>query len=211
LLDHAFLHFVNLLVVFNPPGIVPQYLYFTRHVPPEAKTRLALRCVLIATTVLVAFIILGQLLLEALGIGFPAFSIAGGIILLVISLRMILESVSETASGEYKDEVAEWSSSSLKALAVFPLATPLLAGPGGILVVVLLTDNYKYGIPEQAVTTLMLLVVMVFTYLVLLTADKIRRTLGITGINMMSRVSGLILAALSVETILDGITDRFFA
>src|SRR3712207_3382064 len=93
LLDHAFLHFVNLLVVFNPPGIVPQYLYFTRHVPPEAKTRLALRCVLIATTVLVAFIVLGQLLLEALGIGFPAFSIAGGIILLVISLRMILESV----------------------------------------------------------------------------------------------------------------------
>jgi multiple antibiotic resistance protein len=94
---------------------------------------------------------------------------------------------------------------------VFPLATPLIAGPGGILVVVLLTDNYKYSIPEQAVTTLMLLVVMVLTCLVLLTGESIQRYLGLTGINMMSRISGLILAALSVETILDGVTSRFLA
>jgi multiple antibiotic resistance protein len=74
---------------------------------------------------------------------------------------------------------------------------------------VLLTDNYKHNIPEQVVTTLMLLVVMVLTCLVLLTAESIQRQLGLTGINVMSRISGLILAALSVETILDGLTSRF--
>jgi multiple antibiotic resistance protein len=163
---------------------------------------------LIATAILIAFIVLGQILLEALEVGLPAFHIAGGTVLLVISLRMILESVSETA-GEDKQEVEEWSPGSLKALAVFPLATPLIAGPGAILIVVLLTDNTRFSIPEQAVTTLMLLVIMVFTYLVLLMAEKIQRALGITGINMMSRVSGLILAALSVETILNGISTRF--
>jgi multiple antibiotic resistance protein len=74
---------------------------------------------------------------------------------------------------------------------------------------VLLTDNYKHNMLEQAVTTLMLLVVMVITSFVLLTAESIQRHLGLTGINVMSRISGLILAALSVETILDGLTSRF--
>lgn len=208
--NHAFYDLINLFVVFNPTGIIPNYLYFTEHVPHKDRRTLAIRCVSIATVILVAFIVVGQLLLEALGIGLPAFKIAGGIVLLVISVRMILEDVDETAGGDDK-ELHAVSSSSIKKLAVFPLATPLIAGPGGILVVVLLTDNYKYSILEQGVTTLMLLVVMVFTCLVLLTGESIQRHLGLTGINMMSRISGLILAALSVETILDGVTSRFLA
>lgn len=208
--NHAFYDLINLFVVFNPTGIIPNYLYFTEHVPHKDRRTLAIRCVSIATVILVAFIVVGQLLLEALGIGLPAFKIAGGIVLLVISVRMILEDVDETAGGNDK-ELHAVSSSSIKKLAVFPLATPLIAGPGGILVVVLLTDNYKYSILEQGVTTLMLLVIMVFTCLVLLTGESIQRHLGLTGINMMSRISGLILAALSVETILDGVTSRFLA
>ena len=208
--NHAFYDLINLFVVFNPTGIIPNYLYFTEHVPHKDRRTLAIRCVSIATVILVAFIVVGQLLLEALGIGLPAFKIAGGIVLLVISVRMILEDVDETAGGDDK-ELHAVSSSSIKKLAVFPLATPLIAGPGGILVVVLLTDNYKYSILEQGVTTLMLLVIMVFTCLVLLTGESIQRHLGLTGINMMSRISGLILAALSVETILDGVTSRFLA
>jgi multiple antibiotic resistance protein len=210
LFNHAFYDLINLFVVFNPTGIIPNYLYFTEHVPHKDRRTLAIRCVSIATVILVAFIIVGQLLLEALGIGLPAFKIAGGIVLLVISVRMILEDVDETAGGDDK-ELHAVSSSSIKKLAVFPLATPLIAGPGGILVVVLLTDNYKYSILEQGVTTLMLLVIMVITCLVLLTGESIQRHLGLTGINMMSRISGLILAALSVETILDGVTSRFLA
>ncbi len=206
--NHAFYDLINLFVVFNPTGIIPQYLYFTEHVPHKDKRALAIRCVSIATVILVGFIVLGQLLLEALGIGLPAFKIAGGVVLLVISVRMILEDIDETAAADDK-ELHAVSSSSLRKLAVFPLATPLIAGPGGILVVVLLTDNYKHDILEQTVSTLMLLVVMVCTCLVLLTGERIQRQLGLTGINVMSRISGLILAALSVETILDGVGSRF--
>ena len=206
---HAFYDFINLFVVFNPTGIVPSYLYFTRNVSPESRSKLALRCVLIATVILIAFIVLGQIMLEALGITLPSFNIAGGIVLLVISLRMIFESTIQTA-GEDKD-FHDRSYASLKELAVFPLATPLIAGPGGILIVVLLTDNNNFSIPEQAATTLMLLAIMVFTFLVLLAAERVQRVLGITGINMMSRVYGLILAALSVETIQDGISASLAA
>jgi multiple antibiotic resistance protein len=208
LFNHAFYDVINLFVVFNPTGIIPQYLYFTEHVPHKDKRALAIRCVSIATVILFGFIVLGQLLLEALGIGLPAFKIAGGVVLLVISVRMILEDIDDTAAADDK-ELHAVSSSSLRKLAVFPLATPLIAGPGGILVVVLLTDNYKHDILEQTVSTLMLLVVMVCTCLVLLTGERIQRQLGLTGINVMSRISGLILAALSVETILDGVGSRF--
>jgi multiple antibiotic resistance protein len=208
-LEHAFHDFINLFVVFNPTGIVPQYLYFTRNVPPESRRELAIRCVLIATAILIAFIVLGQILLEALGITLPSFNIAGGIVLLVISLRMIFESTQQTAGEDKEDK--DRGSASLKELAVFPLATPLIAGPGGILIVVLLTDNNHFSIPEQTATTLVLLAIMAFTYLVLLSAEKVQRLLGITGINMMSRVSGLILAALSVETIQDGISASIAA
>jgi len=212
LFGHAFYDFINLFVVFNPTGIVPQYLYFTRHVPAESRRKLALRCVLIATAILVAFIILGQILLEALGITLPSFNIAGGIVLLVISLRMIFESINQTAGeNEEAKAVQSLNPNSLKELAVFPLATPLIAGPGGILIVVLLTDNNNFSIPEQAVTTLMLLAIMAFTCLVLLAAEKVQHVMGVTGINMMSRVSGLILAALSVETIQDGISASIAA
>jgi multiple antibiotic resistance protein len=208
LFNHAFYDLINLFVVFNPTGIIPNYLYFTEHVPHKDRRTLAIRCVSIATVILVAFIVVGQLLLEALGIGLPAFKIAGGMVLLVISVRMILEDVDETAGGDDK-ELHAVSSSSIKKLAVFPLATPLIAGPGGILIVVLLTNKEKYDILEQAMTTLELLVVMVFTCLVLLMGESIQRRLGLTGVNVLSRISGLILAALSVETILDGITSRF--
>jgi multiple antibiotic resistance protein len=135
LLNHAFYDLINLFVVFNPTGIVPQYLYFTQHVPHKDRRTLAIRCVLIATVILVAFIVLGQLLLEALGIGLPAFKIAGGVVLLVISVRMILEDVDATAAddtdvdaGSSQDRHRDYS---LRKLAVFPLATPLIAGPGG--------------------------------------------------------------------------------
>ncbi|CAA9454219.1 MAG: hypothetical protein AVDCRST_MAG28-2173 [uncultured Rubrobacteraceae bacterium] len=204
--DHAFQDFVTLLAVYNPTGIVPQYLFFTRRASPEVRKKLALRSVAIATAILVAFIVLGQILLEALQITLPSFSIAGGLVLLIISLRTIFEGVHDDLAEE---EEKEASLASARDLAVFPLATPLIAGPGGILVVVLLTDNHRFGAPEQAVTTLMLLVVLGFTFLVLRAAETVQRVLGVTGINVVSRVSGLVLAALAVETILDGIRTSF--
>lgn len=202
--DHVFEDFVTLYAIFNPTGILPSYLHFTQGVPAEEMRRLAVKSVLIATAILVAFVVLGQVMLEALGIALPSFSIAGGLVLLVISLRMIFESVEETAEP---DEAAAVHHS--RDLAVFPLATPLIAGPGGILVVVLLTDNHRFDFSEQAKTTLVLLVVMALTLVALLAAGALQRLLGATGINVTSRILGLILAALAVQTVLDGIRASF--
>lgn len=202
--DHVFYDFVHLFAIFNPVGIVPQYLYFTRRVPVEDRRKLAVRCVVIATLILVAFIVLGQITLQALGIGIPAFSIAGSLVLLVISMRMIFESVDES-DGEDKGALSGFGDS--KDLAVFPLATPLIAGPGGIMVVVLLTNNSKNSIPDQVATTLVLLVLMALTCFVLLASGTLLRVLGRTGISVASRILGLILAALAVEKMLTGIVD----
>ncbi len=206
--EHLIDNLITLFVVFNPTGIVPNYLYFTRHETATHRRKLAYRSVLIATLILIAFIVLGQILLEALKISVSSFSIAGGLVLFAISLTTIFESVHEPVklvekAADGVDKAARGN------LAVFPLATPLLAGPGGILIVVLLTDNNRFSVPEQAVTALALLVVMALTYLALRAAEVIQRIMGKDGINVTSRIMGLVYAALSVEIVLNGIRETF--
>jgi len=94
-------------------------------------------------------------------------------------------------------------------LAVFPLATPLIAGPGGIMSVVLLTDNTKFGVMDQLLTSLALLSVLLITFIALLSAEYIQKGLGRTGVNVITRILGLLLAALAMETILAGIKGYF--
>ncbi|HKH12866.1 MAG TPA: MarC family protein [Rubrobacter sp.] len=147
---------------------------------------------------LAAFILIGQILLEALGIKPPSFSIAGGPVLLGISLQRVLGApdvrVDEETAREAVGDVAG-----------FPLATPYIAGPAAILAVVLLTDNSTFGLLEQAQTTVVMPVVLAVTCAVLLAAGSPDRLLGTTGADVIGRISGLILAALAVETILQGI------
>jgi multiple antibiotic resistance protein len=199
-----FTDFVTLFVVINPINLIPYFVLFTRHQPPKERQRTALRSVVIAAAILVVFIVLGQILLEALGIHLPSFSIAGGLVLLAISLRTILAS----EQGPEEEE-KEQSSGHARDVAVFPLATPLIAGPGAILAVVLLTDNEQFGFVEQAQTTLVMLAILAITYVVLLAAGPIQRILGTTGADVVSRVLGLILAALSVEIVIEGIRASF--
>lgn len=205
---HIFTNFVYLVVVINPISLVPEFLYITKHETPESRRRTAPRATLIAAAMLIAFIIIGQILLEALGITLPSFSIAGGLALLAISLTTIFESVHEPVGLAEKaaDGVDKATGGSL---AVFPLATPVLAGPGGILIVVLLTDNNRFSVPEQAVTALALLVVMALTYVALRAAEVIQRIMGKDGVNVTSRIMGLVYAALSVEIVLNGIRETF--
>jgi len=202
--DRLYKDLVALLAIFYPVGIIPQYVYFTRHESREGRRKLALECLVIATLILIGFIILGQFVLEAINITLPAFQIAGGLVLLVISLWMIFEGIRESAAKE-KETGVEVNQD----LAVFPLATPLIAGPGGILIVVVLTDRNRFNVPEQAEATIILLVVMVLVYAALLSAERVQRHLGTTGINVASRIMGLILAALSVQTALTGISEFF--
>ena len=200
--DRLFNDFITLFVVINPISTIPLFIAVTRHEPAEAIRKTALRSVVIAAIILLTFVVIGQMLLAALDIELGAFRIAGGLVLLIISLRMVLQSTHQPTeerkgTGERHD------------VAVFPLATPFIAGPGAILAAVLLTDHTLYSVPQQMGTTLVMLGVLAIQYVVLLSAGTINRVLRETGTNVISRIMGLILAALSIETILIGIRTAF--
>ena len=201
MLQHFLQDAVTLFVVIDPIGLVPIFIAITQKEPQFSRQRIALLGVGISTIILLAFLVMGQPLLEALEISLPAFRTAGGILLLIVGLQMVLqESGGHSASTDPASSVD---------LAVFPLATPLIAGPGGIMSVVLLTDNQKFGFMDQVVTVLALLVVLLITYVALLAADWIQKKLGRTGVNVITRILGLLLAALAMETILAGIRGYF--
>ncbi len=146
-----------------------------------------------------AFVVVGQVVLEGLGISMPAFRTAGGVVLLIIALRALLSGDEHELSREAEE------GGDTPDPAVFPLAIPLIAGPGAITAVVLLTNNNQFSVLEQAETTLVLFGILALIYAVLLVAGSVQRVLGKSGIEVVGRVSGLILAALSVETILHGV------
>ena len=192
---------VTLFVVIDPIGLVPILIAITQKEPTVSRRRIAALGVGISTLILLAFLVMGQVLLEALEISLPAFRTAGGILLLIVGLQMVLqESSVHSASTDPTSSID---------LAVFPLATPLIAGPGGIMSVVLLTDNTKFGVMDQLLTSLALLSVLLITFIALLSAEYIQKGLGRTGVNVITRILGLLLAALAMETILAGIKGYF--
>jgi multiple antibiotic resistance protein len=133
-----------------------------------ARQRIAGQAVIIAAAILLAFIAIGQILLEALGVDLASFRIAGGLVLLVIALRMVLD----------EPRTAVTNHPARENVAIFPLAMPLIAGPGAILAVVLLTDNNVYTIWQQVETAALLLVVLALTYGCLVGAELTQRLLG---------------------------------
>jgi multiple antibiotic resistance protein len=200
--DRLFNDFVTLFVVINPIGTVPLFIAVTRHEPAQTIRKTALRSVVISALILLTFVVIGQMLLGALDIELGAFRIAGGLVLLIISLRMVLESTHQPT--EEKKETGDRHD-----VAVFPLATPFIAGPGAILAAVLLTDHTLYSVSQQVGTTLVMLGVLAIQYVLLLASGTVNRVLGETGTNVISRIMGLILAALSIETILIGLRTAF--
>ena len=189
--------FVTLFVVIDPVGTIPVFLFAVQAVPPRLHRSLALRAVGISTLVLFAFLVAGQFLLETLGLRFGSFQIAGGIILFLFAMTMIF--------GESKPsrEIGEAERDHL-AGAVFPLAMPSIASPGAMLAIVVLTDNHTETIADQAVTAMLLVVVLLITLCLLLVASFIHRVIGNTGASVISRVMGIVLATIAVDAILGG-------
>ncbi|VTR97681.1 MarC family protein [Tuwongella immobilis] len=186
----------TLFVVIDPIGQVPLFLALTRNSTDTERRRVAFRCIVIASIVLGLFILGGQFLLGKLGISLPSFQIAGGIVLFLFGLRMIFEEEGkrEPHQLDLKPDVA-----------VFPLGIPSIAGPGSMMAVVLMTDRTRTGLLENLASTMVLAVILGMTYVCLRLAVPIQRLIGDTGANVVSRVLGLILAALAVEKILEGI------
>ena len=191
--------FITLFVVIDPIGTIPVYLFATATVPRELHRRYALRAVAIATTVLFGFLVAGQFILEALGLRLGSFQVAGGIILFLFALTMIF---GETKSDT---EIAEAEKDDHLAGAVFPLAMPPIASPGAMLAIVILTDNHRNSIADQAVTAGVLLAVLALTLVLLLLASRIKRFIGVSGASVISRVMGIVLATVAVDAILGGL------
>ena len=199
--DSLVVQFVVLWAVIAPIGSIPVYLTKTVGLSVEDRRKIALKAVMISAGILIFFLIAGQALLEAMQIPLTAFQIAGGLVLLLFALTMIF--------GEGKPEQEIKLSSNLNELAVYPLAVPSIASPGAMMAIVLLTDNHRFSLFDQTMTTLIMLSVLLITYLLFLAANRIQRWIGNTGAAVISRVMGLILAAVAINNMLVGIRDFF--
>lgn len=183
---------VTLLVVLDPFSTLPVFVALTRGLEPAPARRIAVRAVVIAFAVLLFFVVAGQALLRAMAIPLSSFQLAGSVVLFLFGLKMIF--------GELHDAAA--TPDPAHDPAVYPLAIPTIAGPGAMLTVVLLTDHTRFTLVEQVETVIQIGVVLLLTLLILLAARPIVRILGNSGISVIARVSGLILASLAVHGIL---------
>ncbi|CAH8182685.1 MULTISPECIES: MarC family protein [Vibrio] len=199
--------FVVLWAVIDPIGSVPVYLSQTQHLTPKQRRLVALKAIAISAGVLLFFLAVGQMLLEAMQIPLPAFQAAGGLVLLLFALTMIF---GESKPEQEQKLMKEMSRSELANLAVYPLAIPSIASPGAMMAIVLLTDNHRYSFADQSITAAVMLVVLIITLLLLLGATTIQRLIGNVGAAIISRVMGLILAAVAVNNLLLGIKDFYF-
>lgn len=190
--------FITLVVVIDPIGTLPVFYFATTRVPAQLHWRFAVRAVVVATIVLLLFLVGGQILLETLGLRLGSFQVAGGIILFLFAITMIF------GNSKPSREIEEAERDHL-AGAVFPLAMPSIASPGAMLAIVILTDNHRNSVSDQAVTAVVLLSVLLLTLVLLLLAAPLKRVLGTTGASVISRVMGIILATVAVDAVLGGL------
>lgn len=205
--------FVTLFVVIDPPGCVPIFSSLTAGTSPGHRRTMAIRSSLIAAGVLVAFALGGEAFLSALGITLPAFKIAGGIMVFVIAIDMVFEKRTqrrENRAEEVKSSVAA-SGKPLEEedISVFPMAIPMLAGPGSIASVMLLSARTGGDIASEAVVLAALLAVVALTFLSLLAAGPIMRFMGAKFEGALTRLLGVVLAALAAQFVVDGIKQSF--
>ena len=190
-----------LIAVIDPLGSVPVYLEATKQLDKKYRNRVAIRASIIAFLILLTFIVVGQIILNGMEVSLDAFQISGGVILFLFALTMIF--------GDGKPESEKHLIKDYKHVTIFPVAIPSIASPGAIMAVVLMTDNNVYSIQHQAVTTLLVLIVIAFTCGLLLIANKVKERVGEYGITVVSKIMGLILASYAVQSILSGLRDFF--
>ncbi len=191
---------VTLLAMVDPVGTVPVFLGLTPATSTEERRRIAWRAVVVASAIMALFAVAGPVLLRALRVTLPAFQIAGGVLLFLIAVDMLFA----RRSGTRETPEEEADALARQDVSVFPLAIPMLSGPGTITATVLLVGRAA-GDPERiALLAAAMAGTMVTTLLVLLGAEPVRRALGVTGINVFTRVMGILLSALAVQMILDG-------
>jgi MarC family membrane protein len=203
MLDVILHAFTTLFVVIDPLGLVPVLLALTAGMPAAERRRMALKGALIAGVILLAFALFGDTLLGLLGIGLPAFRTAGGVMLLLIALEMVFERRADRRSRS-ADELRDVGGHD--DISVFPLAIPLLSGPGAIASIMLLMARFEGDLTAQGLVILVLLAVIALCVAIFLFVEPLERLLGPTLTHVISRLLGILLAALAVQYIFDGIS-----
>jgi multiple antibiotic resistance protein len=193
--------FVLLWAVIDPIGTIPVFISATRNHTAVDRRRIALRASAVAAGILLFFIVVGELILNAMGVPVLAFQIAGGIVLFLFALTMIF--------GESKPEAERDDIRRSQDVAVFPLATPSIASPGAMMAVVLLTQKDLHTVDEIFVTTFLMFAVVGAAYVLMRLAGPISRWIGEGGANIISRVMGMILASVAATEVLEGIKEYF--
>lgn len=199
-------HFVTLWVVIDPIGTIPVFIAVTATLTASARRKTALLAALVSAGVLLFFLVFGQLLIEALDIGLNSFQVAGGIILFLFALTMIFGESKQVVEQHEAEEELERPSQRPNP-AIFPLAVPSLASPGAMLAIVILTDNNRYSAADQGITALVMLSVVLIAFVLMLLADPIIRLIRYSGAAIISRVMGMILASVAVNSVLSAMLE----
>ena len=200
----AIVAFTTFFATIGPLDVGPVFAAMTPNIKGRDRRRIAVRGTLIAGAILLTFALTGDLLLSSLGISLAALRIAGGILLLLMAIDMVfaLSSGSTSTTEEETREAATRAD-----ITVFPLATPLIAGPGAMGAVILLMADVRGDLIGQSIVVGMMLSVLLITLLSLLLASQLQRYLGVTGLHVVSRVFGVLLSALAVQFMIDGIAQ----
>jgi multiple antibiotic resistance protein len=193
--------FVTLAVVVDPIGLVPSFIAVTHGLPKRARRSVAWRAALIAGIVLAGSALIGDWLLNTLSITLPAFRIAGGLLLFSIASEMVF-GVRVARQEQQAEEAIE---ERVRNIAAFPLAIPLMAGPGAITATVLLAGRAGHDVTRLAILLAVIALVLALCFVVFLFAARIARLFGIAGNVVLSRLLGVLLAALAVQFVIDGV------
>lgn len=189
--------FLLFLATIDPVGTLALFVALAGSVPAAARTRTAIRAILYAGGILLAFMVAGQIVLNGLGIRLVSFQLAGSIILFLFGLQMVFGSgAAVAATPEPGHDVA-----------VFPLAIPSIASPGAIVAAVVLTDNDRFAVADQVITAAVLVAVLAITLAAMLLANPIYRIIGAGGSNILVRLIGILLTSLATEEILSTIDE----
>lgn len=204
MIETAIVAFATFFATVGPPDVAAMFAALTADDTPQMRRRIALRGTLIATIILVFFALAGELMLSTLGISLPALRIAGGILLLLIGIEMVF---ARTSGGTSTTEEEEREAAGKQDITVFPLATPLIAGPGAMGASILLMSDAQGDFLLQGAVIVALLAVLLVTLIGMLLASPIQRVLGVTGMHVITRVLGVLLTGLAVQFVLDGLAQ----
>jgi multiple antibiotic resistance protein len=196
--------FVTLFIVIDPIGLIPIFVGLTNNYTIQKKKSVALKSCIIGFSVMLVFSFVGNFILNNLKISEEAFKIAGGILLFIIAIDMVISQQFGTNTSKVNDKSVEEVD-----ISVYPIAIPLIAGPGTLTSILIIKQNFQENLILNIGFLIIMIIMIVITYVCLVLSKHISDKLGNTGTNIVTRIFGLILSSLSIQLILDGIHKSF--